>query len=352
METIVRRSVEPTAAVTELLAAANAAGGRDNATAILAARPMFGSTALPSARPSGDTAELIPTGDPQRSSRSSGSEQAAKTGSAPGFFGRLLIVALMLAAIGAAVAWQAGMIFSPPGRTEPPVTTGAAPRVLRVSYAPGAGFTSIADALSAAQAGDVIDVDAGTYREAIVLKEGVSVRARERRTVVLEPPAALSGPWTAISATSLRDGDISGFVIKGTDQARLEYGVWVSNASVELDDLDIAGARTAGIQVTGASTVRLRSSDIHDSAGAGVVVDAGAVAEILHNVIADNGRVTPPRPGIELRTGARGTIIGNLVRANGQAIAGAPPAELARLRSQNAIENPPAAPARGSHGTP
>jgi hypothetical protein len=204
--------------------------------------------------------------------------------------------------------------------------------------------------MAAAQAGDVVVVGAGTYREAIVLKEGVSVRARERRAAVLQPPSGLNGPWTAVSAAFIGSGEISGFVIKGTDDVRLEYGVWVNDASVELDDLDIAGARAAAVQVTGRSTVRLRSSDIHDNPGAGVLIDGGAVPEILHNVITNNGRVRPPRPGIELRAGARATIAGNIVRGNGQSVVGVASSELTRLNADNAIAH--TAPASSGRGTP
>ena len=136
----------------------------------------------------------------------------------------------------------------------------------------GAGFTAIGAALAAARPGDLVDVDAGTYREMIALKEGVTIRARTRRAAILMAPAGLSGPWTAITATSIRSGGISGFVVAGTPSARLEYGVWVSDASVELDDLDIAGAQAAAVHISGRSTVRLRSSTIHDNGGAGVVV--------------------------------------------------------------------------------
>jgi hypothetical protein len=214
----------------------------------------------------------------------------------------------------------------------------ATARVLQVSEAGRTGFSSIAAALREAQAGDFIDVDAGTYAESIVLKEGVSVRARRRRTVILQQPAGVEGPWTAISATSIRSGLLSGFVVKGTSDSRLEYGVLVNDAGVELDDLEIAGARAAAVQVAGRSTVRIRSSTIHDNAGAGIVVDGAASPEILHNVIEGNGRTAPFRPAIELRAGARAVIGGNIIRGNGISIAGASPAELLRIQTQNSIE--------------
>ena len=353
IDALVRRAADPSEAVTSLLAAANEAGGRDNATAILAAGPLFGAPTLPSGRrTSGDTAELIPAAGTRPSPQAS--RDATPAHAAPSStrraYGHFFVYATVAAVLLTAILWPTETL-SPAGTTSVP--TSPAPRVLRVSSAPGAGFTSIASALAGAQAGDVIVVDAGTYREAVVLKEGVSIRARERRAAILEPPPALNGPWAAVSAASIRSGEISGFVIKGTDEIRLEYGVWVNDASVELDDLDIAGARAAAVQVTGQSTVRLRSSDIHDNPGAGVLVDGGAVPEILHNVITDNGRVSPPRPGIELRGGARATILGNIVRGNGQTIVGVPPSELSRLNTQNAIAHTPPAPSdRGSRGTP
>ena len=355
IERLIRDSADPGQAVTALLAAANAAGGRDNATAVLALGPLFGPVALPMSRSRGDTAELIPgllKGAPATEAGAGGATDtptaplpgSGAAGNRTPWHGRILLSATALSVLALAVLWPTELV-SPAAPASNPATV-SAPRILLVSSPPGSAFTSISAALAAAQPGDVVDVDAGIYREAITLKEGISIRARARRAVILAPPAGLTGPWTAISASSIRSGDISGFVVKGTDAVRLQYGVWIDDASVELDDLDIAGARAAGVQISGRSTVRLRSSTIHDNSGAGIVVDGGAAPEIVHNVVTGNGRVSPPRPGIELRPGARGTIAGNILKGNGQAIAGASPAELARLSTQNAIESAPTRAAR------
>jgi serine/threonine protein phosphatase PrpC len=347
IEAIVRRAGDPSRAVASLLSAANDAGGRDNATAIIAAGPLFGTNGFAPSRQS-DTSELVPLDDPRR-------HAGRETDAAPrGVWRRvrrpsatrvLLYVAATIV-LATAVLWPTEM-FSPAARTN----VASSQRVLLVSSAPGAAFASISSALAAAQAGDVIDVDAGVYREAIVLKEGVSIRARERRAAILQPPGTSNG-WTAISATSIRSGGISGFVVQGANGARLEYGVRVTDANVELDDLEIAGAYAAAVQIAGRSTMRLRSSTIHDNPGIGVVVDAGAVPEILHNVITGNGRGAAPRAGIELRPGARGTIVGNIVKGNGRAVEGASPAELARLHTQNAIDGTAQPPTRGSDAAP
>lgn len=339
IERIVREAPDASAAVAGLLAAANAAGGRDNATAILAAGPLFG--ALPATRHrTGDTAELTPAGTTAAAAPAGSPERRDEAPPRRRLIGRILLAATALAVLAVAVLWPAGTLS--PDAT-PGGSATAASRVLLVSPAPGAGaaFASIASALAAAQPGDIIDVAPGTYREAVVLKEGVSIRARQPRSVVLQPPDTLGGPWTAISASAVRSGGISGFVVNGAD-ARLEYGVWVNDANVELDDLEIAGARSAAVYVSGRSSVRLRSSVIRDNAGAGVFVD-GAASEILHNVITGNGRAAPARPGIELRAGGQATIAGNILKGNGQSITGASAADMARFGTQNALEAPPRA---------
>jgi serine/threonine protein phosphatase PrpC len=323
IDAIVRRQTEPANAVTKLLAAANAAGGRDNVTVVMAAGPLFVATS-PLTSWSGDTSELVRD------------EDARPADAAPPVDSRapraVLLYVAAAVVLATAILWPTE-VLSPDIAT--PLATA---RVLQVSETGRTGFSSIAAALRDARPGDVIDVEAGTYAESLVLKEGVSVRARRRRTVILQQPAGADRRWTAVSATSIRSGSISGFVIKGTSDSALHYGVLVNDASVELDDLEIAGARAAAVEIAGRSTVSIRSSNIHDNAGAGVVVDGAASPEILHNVIAGNGRTAPLRPGIELRAGARAVIGGNIIRGNGVSIAGVPPSELSRIHTQNSIE--------------
>src|SRR6185369_2111880 len=117
-----------------------------------------------------------------------------------------------------------------------------------------------------------------------------------------------------------------------------DYGVWIAGGSVDLDDLEIVGARAAAVQISGPSTARLRGSDVHDNSGAGVVVEHDAAPEILHNVIERNGHKAPARAGIELRDGGRAAISGNIVRDNGQpGVAGLPSSEISRVTATNAL---------------
>ena len=360
IEQIVRRSRDSTIATADLIDAANHAGGKDNITVVLILGPAFGSPS----RNSADTTELkrppraSDVGRPDlaeaegrrrvTSGPADDSPIAVRSDATDGPRPRswrsrrtLLSIAALVVAVaiaGAAWWWGVPLITSIDATGTRTATSEIQPRVLRVSTAPDSTLTTIGAALAGAQAGDVIEVDAGTYTESVVLRDGVAVRARQPRSVVLQRPADVNGPWTAISGTDIRSGGISGFVVKGSDSAPLDYGVWIAGGSLDLDDLEIVGARSAAVQIGGRSTARLRGSDVHDNGGAGVLVERDAVPEILHNVIERNGRIVPTRGGIELRDGARAAIAGNIVRDNGQpGVVGLPSSEVGRVTSANAL---------------
>jgi len=358
IERIIRRSSDPALAAADLVAAANRAGGKDNITVVAAYGQLFGSMlpgtqhrrskesrtdttelkpqtpAVDQSRPRPDTTQnLIPKAEPPRPTlwRSRGATVS--------------IAAVVIVAAVTAALWWRGFSFIASDDPISSATTASEPqpRVLRVSTTSDSTLTSIAAALTAAQAGDVIEIDAGTYPESLVLRDGVSIRARRPRSVILQRPATVNGPWTAISASGIHSGAISGIVVKGTDNAPLDYGVWIAGGDLDLDDLEIVGARSAAVQISGQSTARLRASDVHDNSGAGVLVERDASPEILHNVIERNGRTSPARAGIELRDGAHAAIAGNIVRDNGQpGVTGLPSSEIAHVATTNAIGTSPA----------
>src|SRR5205085_5158645 len=113
-----------------------------------------------------------------------------------------------------------------------------------------------------------------------------------RRAAILHRPSSQSSSgdvaWTAISATSIRGASVSGFAIQGGGTAAVEYGISITDAEVEIDDVLIEGTRLAAVRFSGSSTARLRSSDLSANAGTGIAVDAGAAPEILHNVVVGN----------------------------------------------------------------
>lgn len=353
IERIIRRSSDPALAAADLVTAANRAGGKDNITVVAAYGQLFGSTLQGTQRnrtseSRTDTTELkaqtraVDQGQPRPGTTGS----VVPTSAPPRrtwWRSRRVTVSIaatvIIAAVITALWWRGFPLIA----ADDPIGSAATaretqPRVLRVSTASDSALTSIAAALTAAQAGDVIEIDAGTYPESLVLRDGVTIRARQPRSVILQRPVTVNGPWTAISASGIRSSAISGIVVKGTDNAPLDYGVWIAGGDLDLDDLEIVGARSAAVQISGQSTARLRGSDVHDNSGAGVLVERDASPEILHNVIERNGRKSPARAGIELRDGARAAIAGNIVRDNGQpGVTGLPSSEIAHVTTTNAI---------------
>ena len=352
IERIIRRSTHPALAAADLITAANHAGGKDNVTVVAAYGPLFGSTLPRSPRTRNnesrtDTTELKPQTravdeSPQRRGTNPDlvpkNEQRRRDWWRSRRVGASIAATAIIAAVATALWWRFPLVAANDASSGSTTAIEAQPRVLRVSMASDSTLTSIAAALTAAQAGDVIEIEAGTYPESLVLRDGVSIRARQPRSVILQRPATVNGPFTAISASGIRSGAISGIVVKGTDNAPVDYGVWIAGGTVDLDDLEIVGARSAAVQIGGQSTVRLRGSDVHDNSGAGVVVERDAAPEILHNVIERNGKKAPARAGIELRDGARAAISGNIVRDNGQpGVAGLPSSEISRVTATNAL---------------
>lgn len=327
IEALVREhAADPFRAASELVREANEAGGRDNVTAVIAARPLFADAMRSRARTGG----AGPAGE--RHDGSTAAAMPARPTASPARSWPWALAAFVAVLGFLAVAWWAtgGMVRMP--------SVGGlvtAPRILRVS--PGAGeFASIGAALAASQPGDTIEVAPGTYAEQIALREAVAIRSRPRRSAILRRPPALAGPWTAVSATALRSGSISGFVIAGSADAPLDYGVSASGANVEIDDLEISGARLAAVRITGGSAVLLRSSDLHDNEGAAVVIDGSSMPEVLHNVIAGG----PSGGGalVQVHGGARAMIAGNVIDSHGgPGVTGLSSGELAQLVKENVV---------------
>jgi hypothetical protein len=134
-----------------------------------------------------------------------------------------------------------------------PVTSQA--RTWRVGRGPGADAATISAALADARPGDLVIVEAGTYRESIALREGISVISAERHGAELRRPPDVTGAWTAVTASGITSASLRGLRIVGTETERLDVGVLLSNAVASLEDLQVTGAQDTAIRITGSSAV-------------------------------------------------------------------------------------------------
>jgi hypothetical protein len=336
LEVVKSSADDPEAVVERLVAAALDAGGKDNVSVIFAAGPRFGRAWRLGRGIEADGDAVV-----HPSAREQARRWAERRGvqfALGAVCGALIVTAIV--AVGKRAA----------GRAPAGTVAADAPRVLAVGSTER--FHTIGDALDAARAGDTVRVAPGTYPEQVRLEAGVSLVASTPRSAVLAPTAA-GGPVVGIVAESMGSGRISGFAIHGTDRAPLDIGVRLADAGVAVEDVEVSGARVAGVLIEGPRPAALHASWIHDNAGAGVVVRAGGVARLAHNLVERNGRASRvPAPGIDLEPGARAELVQNVIAGNaGPGVRGVTAAARRSVLAANRFERggrrsgPPIAPA-------
>jgi serine/threonine protein phosphatase PrpC len=298
-----------------LIDAANAAGGKDNVTVALAVGERF-AAALAAPVEGG----IERAAEPRAESAWPDEMPPERTREWPSFAFAVIVAALVLFAAVLLVD-RARLRASP----EPALETSRAARVLLVG--PGAQYGTIGDALADARSGDTVSVAPGVYREQVRLEQGVALVSRVPREAVLAPRSDGASPLVAIVAEGISAGSIVGMRIAPGHGEPLDIGIRVSDARIAIEDVEVTGARVAGVAFQGQSDATLLGSLIHANAGAGVTVASPAAPRLAHNLILDNGRGGHARAGVELERGAAPTFVGNVIVGNGaEGIRGAPAA--------------------------
>ncbi len=311
-----RHAGSPREAVDELIAAANAAGGKDNISVVVVEGDRYASTV----RPAG-SAPPLQSWRGAASARPEGMERWLGP-----FVSQPALVLYVLIALAAALFYFREPLlrrFGAPGDGPVPTTpTPAAPTapitnsVLRVGT--GEAFRSITEALARARPGQTVEVAPGEYVERIEIPDGVSLVSRTPRGAVLRIPRGAAGAAPAVLAENVRGARFSGFRIVGAPESPLAVGVRLVDSEVVIEGLEVTGATAAGLEVFGAGQSEIRFCTIHDNPGTGVVLSAGASPRLLQNLISDNGTgAGEKKPGIEIREGSRPALIENRIEGNG-----------------------------------
>ncbi|HTQ54000.1 MAG TPA: protein phosphatase 2C domain-containing protein [Bryobacteraceae bacterium] len=265
----------PAAAVEQLIAAANQAGGKDNVTVLVVEGEQFADTR--------------------------GTVAAAPPAHASYFAGRL---AFFVYGCACAALIFAGYQYYTRLNRPPEVPP---PRTLHVGVG---GYIRIGEALAHARPGDTVEVSAGEYPERLRLKDGVTVRGREPEVPVLRADPLAPGAAVAVVAEGVHGARLSGFRIRADEQAPLAAAVTIADADLHLEDTEIIGAAT-GVEIRGKSESVLRANSIQDCKEAAVRVTGDAAPRILFNVILHNGR------GLVVESPARAVLQGNTFRDDG-----------------------------------
>ena len=331
LEVVERRAGNPKAAVSQLLDDANEAGGKDNISIVLVEGDRFPASMKRGARKEvsadtrrlgGDDTAVTPgvsgASGPRPVIRGAGrAKPSASERWIEAFTGRTAILLYVLILIAAALfllrepLWEMASRWWL-GRSGTPET----PALLRIG--PGAADLSITDALAQAQPGQTIQVMPGEYRETIQLKDGVRLESATPRAAILRPPPGVALP--AVSAEGVQQARFAGFRIVGNAETPLTVGLRLAGSAVEVEDVEITGATTAGVEVSGADRSALQVSFIHDNPGTGVIIRDQAAPRLQDNLISKNGGARgEPRPGVEIRDAARPQLLRNKLEGNAAA---------------------------------
>lgn len=337
---------DPTRVVERLIEAANAAGGKDNVTAVFVAGPEF--------------AEAV-----RRQAQGIRPREASGTRNGGGLGARLASwPAIVLYGMLAGLAAAAALLFftdSVPSRLLDASRPAGWSRTWLVDDQAGGDFSTIQEALQRARPGDVVEVNGGTYIVPLTVPPGVHLVARKPREAILRPAqdAASHTPALTVGGASR----IAGFKVEATG---LATGVLAQEGEVELIDLEVTGADNAAVMFAAGSRAALRSSYLHDNPGAGIIVEGQAMPRLLHDVVAANGKARGagatrqadgsaghPTPAVVLQPGASAVFFGNIVAGNADdQVAGLAPERRADLLRDNVIGVPAPARTAPRTGTP
>jgi serine/threonine protein phosphatase PrpC len=309
-----------------LIEAANAAGGRDNISAVFVPGPEFlgaESAALAEGRNRHATTRM----------------RTGKTGTR-GFLGSLMLLAIgILLGLG---GWRVYDHYANP--PAPPIAqTVTPPHIPRDIQVEANNSKGIIDALAEALPGDTILVPAGEYLGPLILKDRVNIVAQSvHRVIVRSDPASPANAGIAVLAQGVKEARVKGLYLKGDETHPLHIGLSIEDSSVEAEDIEVSGALDCGARVQGDSHPLIVASSFHSNSGPGVIVRGPSSPRLVDNRIADNGRVAgAPHAGIEIGNEAQPTLLHNEILHNGLP-AVFPLALDEEIRAKNTIDAGPA----------
>jgi PPM family protein phosphatase len=238
-----------------------------------------------------------------------------------------------------ALLWIAGERLLPPPTVPKDLNSQRRPEHISVDPSDPLG---IIKALELARAGDTLDVPSGQYLGPLHLKDQVAILANPPgRVVVVSNPASLADAGLGLVARGVAGARVTGLRIVGDEAHPLRIGALLSNASVEIDDVEVSGAIETGIRIDGASQSVLLADFVHANVGPGLIIADESTPRLVGNRITDNGKLPGAlRAGVEISPGAKPILENNLILGNGLAGIGGVTAEL-EIRSRNFLDPKP-----------
>jgi parallel beta-helix repeat protein len=196
-----------------------------------------------------------------------------------------------------------------PQATEPPAQTPSVP-TLRVAADGSGQYTSIVDAINAAEAGSRIEVAPGTYEGGVIIDKPLDIVGTGSFDQVI---------WQ-VTGTDLMQWKAASGLIK--NMTLLQKGgcektcnvIYFNNGSALVENSALTGQGGATIYVQGVkSSPRIVSNNLHNSKESALFFELAAGGEAVLNDIANSGFA-----GIEIKTDAHPVIRGNKIHGGTQ----------------------------------
>ncbi len=279
--------------VRELVEAANDAGGKDNVSVVYVEGEQFAPLRMhpPAPRAREDTRPTVPAAGTAAGERRSDTSRVGDAGRGSRRWTTILLIALIAVVVAGALLFE--------------TATGRAWLRLPFSAVPGAppravvvrAGESIAAALLAADAGTDVLVEPGEYRESIQLRPAVRLISRVPRGAVIRLSGSAADSAAAVTAVNIAGAAFAGFRIVGDAATPMGVGMYLDRADVFIADVEISGAKNAGVEFDDGARGVLIGSNLIDNLGPALIVRAGAAPRITHNYFSRNAAsetLSPP----------------------------------------------------------
>jgi serine/threonine protein phosphatase PrpC len=270
--TIEDHAGSPHDAVVGLIAHANAAGGKDNITAIVVEGEMFVAR-----RTAGSDTEELETRELAPRTPTTAVQSARPSGR------RWWLSAQTIAGVLAGVTIAALSIFALDKYFEPPPPDPpdrqAAPATISVNTG-----ESIAAALQRAVAGTEVVVQPGQYNEAIEIGAGVRLVSLVPRGATITPPP---GTAVAILARDAPGAEIVGFRIAGNNSTAT--GLQIVGGAISVYDIEVTGTTQAAIDLGSLEQTNISGCQVHDNAGAALAFRRQSQSRVANCTFTKNG---------------------------------------------------------------
>lgn len=325
---------DPEGVVDALVAAANAAGGRDNVTVVYAEMPRFAQSLGNGRAGRTATEPLVSPPPPPARRQSPPTSSNTSRGARPGavrratraFFGSRttwFAIGALIGVVGAlalALWWDRTQVRDP--------------QTFVVSDDASAPFQTIMAAVAAARTGDTVRVEPGIYPELVHLRDGIDLVARIPGTVTIARPGGARPNTPGMIITGDRNVRVAGINVEAAPELPADLAIRIA-APVTLELMVLTGPIRQAFGLSPGASLTLRGSHVAIPGTLVTVVDDGH-ATFVNNVMT---RTAPgPEPPITGSAAAHITLKGNAFHRFGtEIIRGVPDARRKELLDGNIV---------------